>query len=444
MNAKKLQKTIYVAFFVSVSAQIHFDFLTEGFIVALSSVVMAIFIYCYEDLTPGYIICLSGIFAPLIRLASEVVTGQALVHASFIVLPDMIFFFAYAAIYTLIYRFLIRAPKSIRNFPYAIFFSDFLANMTEMGFRSILTEQNLYSLRIVAYLILIALCRTAIIMMVIVAIDAYGNLLVGQERDAEYRRLLTQASTVIGELRVMNKNVAEVEAVMKQAYDLYYQIKDQDIPEDVTQEILSIAKNTHEIKGDYRNVLDVLNQGFLGELKNEQLRMSEIIFLERENVLAMARNNGWRVEILRRVKTDFPVTKTFQMMSVIRNLLTNAAEAIGEGPGRITVTVDGIKNEDDPFGGFREYIIIVQDNGPGIRPEDIENLFMEGYSTKFDPQTGNIQRGLGLCLVKDYAENEFGGTLSVRSTVGESTEFEIRVPAEVSNAKSSTAEGGTI
>ena len=100
--------------------------------------------------------------------------------------------------------------------------------------------------------------------------------------------------------------------------------------------MLSIAKNTHEIKGDYRNVLDVLNDVFLGELKNERLRMSEIISLERSNVQAMIKKNECDVEISTRMRSDFLVPKTFQIMSVMRNLLTNAAEAIGKGPGVTT------------------------------------------------------------------------------------------------------------
>lgn len=194
--------------------------------------------------------------------------------------------------------------------------------------------------------------------------------------------------------------------------------------------MLSIAKNTHEIKGDYRNVLDVLNDVFLGELKNERLRMSEIISLERSNVQAMIKKNECDVEISTRMRSDFLVPKTFQIMSVMRNLLTNAAEAIGKGPGVITVTVSEEKDADDPYGAVREYRIAVRDSGPGISKEAMNDVFMEGYSTKFDSKTGNIQRGLGLSLVKDYIENDFGGSISIESEPGAFTEFRICIPAD--------------
>ena len=65
MNREKILKTISVALFVSMAALIRFNFITEGFIVAMSVLIMGIFIYCYEDLSPMYIAALSGIFSPL-------------------------------------------------------------------------------------------------------------------------------------------------------------------------------------------------------------------------------------------------------------------------------------------------------------------------------------------------------------------------------------------
>ena len=132
MNPKKIKKTIIVASFVSVSAQFHFNFFIEGFIVAMSVVVMALFVFCYEDLSPTYIICLSGIFSPLLRIISDVISGDTLKNVLLLVLPDSVFFFSYAIFYYLIYKFVIRAPKSTKNFYYVIFFCDILSNVLEI------------------------------------------------------------------------------------------------------------------------------------------------------------------------------------------------------------------------------------------------------------------------------------------------------------------------
>ena len=69
------------------------------------------------------------------------------------------------------------------------------------------------------------------------------------------------------------------------------------------------------------------------------------------------------------------------------------------------------------------YLLLVRDNGPGIRGEDMETIFFDGYSTKFDARTGNVQRGVGLTVVKDYVENYFHGSIRVESEVGRFTQF---------------------
>ena len=70
----------------------------------------------------------------------------------------------------------------------------------------------------------------------------------------------------------------------------------------------------------------------------------------------------------------------------------------------------------------------VRDNGPGIDADDLETVFFEGYSTKFNPETGNVQRGLGLALIKDYVENLFHGEIHANSEKGRYTEFVISIP----------------
>ncbi len=429
MDSKKIKQTIMVAFFVSLSAQLHFDFFAEGFIVALSSVVMAIFIYCYVDLSPTYIIILSGIFSPLFRLIVEYIGSGNLTHTLYRVFPDMVFFFCYAAVFSLIYKFIFKAPKNMRNFPIAVFFCDMLSNNVELLVRSLMSKTILISADNCMLLALIAFMRTAIIMTVIFAIEAYGNFLIDKERDEEYKRLLTQASAVEGEMRVMSKNVREVESVMKKAYDLYNYSKDENYPKEISDRLLEIAKETHEIKGDYQNVLGVLNNTFLGNVKDEKLSLSEIIHLERGNVLAMAKKHGYKVQINTKIAYDCKVKETFKLMSVIRNLMTNACEAIGEDQGKIVISVTPVYEDPKALKVQPDALDIrIKDDGPGIPKDEIENIFLEGYSTKFNSETGNIERGLGLCLVKDYVENDFGGSLEIDSEVGKYTEFALLLP----------------
>jgi signal transduction histidine kinase len=103
---------------------------------------------------------------------------------------------------------------------------------------------------------------------------------------------------------------------------------------------------------------------------------------------------------------------------VLTNLLSNAIDANREEARpnaeiRVTVQEDG-----------DTLAIRVEDQGPGIPPEDITRIFDEFFSTKpFGEGTG-----LGLSIARDLISNFFNGTIAVESTLGKSAIFIVRVP----------------
>ena len=102
------------------------------------------------------------------------------------------------------------------------------------------------------------------------------------------------------------------------------------------------------------------------------------------------------------------------LRSVFTNLIINGMQAIdGEG-GSLLINISA---ED----GGRNARVEVTDTGRGIAPEDISKVFEPYFSTK---DTGT---GLGLAIVKK-AVDDHGGTISVRSKLGEGTTFVITLP----------------
>jgi signal transduction histidine kinase len=100
-----------------------------------------------------------------------------------------------------------------------------------------------------------------------------------------------------------------------------------------------------------------------------------------------------------------------QIHQVLLNLLLNAIQAI-EGKGVITVEV-GQQNE--------HAVVIVTDNGRGISPEHLPNIFRPFYTTK-----GNVT-GLGLSLARRIVEQHHG-RLEVGSIVGKGTKIVVFLP----------------
>lgn len=102
---------------------------------------------------------------------------------------------------------------------------------------------------------------------------------------------------------------------------------------------------------------------------------------------------------------------------VIENLSKNAVDAMGGGPGTITLHVEEAPGK---------AIIEVSDTGKGIRKKDISNVFRPGFTTK------KRGWGLGLSLAKRIVEEYHKGKIFVKSSeVGKGTTFRIELKRDV-------------
>jgi PAS domain S-box-containing protein len=105
-----------------------------------------------------------------------------------------------------------------------------------------------------------------------------------------------------------------------------------------------------------------------------------------------------------------------RLVEVMLNLIDNAAKFMGDQPSpRIEIGQRGFLN-DMP-------ILYVKDNGIGIAPEFLENIF--GLFNKLDARTEGT--GVGLALVKRIVEFH-GGRIWVESETGKGTTFLFSLP----------------
>ena len=106
-------------------------------------------------------------------------------------------------------------------------------------------------------------------------------------------------------------------------------------------------------------------------------------------------------------------TKISQLVS---NLLVNALEALPDRPRDENVIHIRLRLED------RFVVMEVEDNGRGIAPKILDQVFDAFFTTKF-----NGGAGLGLSITRRIIE-EVGGDISVTSEEGKGTCFTIRLP----------------
>jgi PAS domain S-box-containing protein len=120
-----------------------------------------------------------------------------------------------------------------------------------------------------------------------------------------------------------------------------------------------------------------------------------------------------------------------QLRQVVMNLITNASDALGDAPGRISlrtsvrVPTEAERNTlvgGTSLPGGRYVCIEVSDTGAGMSPDTLSRIFDPFFTTK---KTGH---GLGLAATLGIIRSHRGG-ISLQSTEGQGTSICIYLPA---------------
>ncbi|WP_413999784.1 sensor histidine kinase [Flavobacterium sp. W1B] len=103
-----------------------------------------------------------------------------------------------------------------------------------------------------------------------------------------------------------------------------------------------------------------------------------------------------------------------QLIRIITNLVKNAIQSIPEQQENKSVFVS-VKKESN------NVLIMVKDNGIGIKPQDIDRIFEPKFTTK------NSGMGLGLGIIKNIIEN-YKGTITFDTEFEKGTQFTVSLP----------------
>jgi signal transduction histidine kinase len=137
-----------------------------------------------------------------------------------------------------------------------------------------------------------------------------------------------------------------------------------------------------------------------------------------DSTLAIARHELKHHAVKKNYGDIPPITcSPSQINQVFLNLVNNAAQALGPGPGEIRITT---RRE-----GTGHVAVEVADNGKGIPPEVLPKIFDPFFTTK---EVGK-GTGLGLSIVYKIVE-QHGGSISVDSSVGVGTRFTVVLPLQ--------------
>jgi len=113
-----------------------------------------------------------------------------------------------------------------------------------------------------------------------------------------------------------------------------------------------------------------------------------------------------------------------QFRELCEQIILNAAEATGK-TGKVVIRTEAVSLLDktgESTGNAQWVRISFEDNGRGMPPEVLSQIFDPFYTTHFPG------RGLGLAAVRGVVEAH-NGTISVRSEPGKGTRFDVLLPA---------------
>ena len=413
LHMTALQRRFAVGICVMMTGQIYLALWAEGFRVSLAVVLYPLLLLTLmrESHRPDTGV-VTGVCVALFRVLLDVIGGMEVLAAVLLEIPGGLFYFFYECILCLLVRD--RRSASGVGLWGALVLCDFGANLLNLALSSRLAFHQTELL----VLAVLGLGRATLVWLILLLGRGYRTLLLHQEHEERYHRLFLVTAELKSELYFLRKNAEDIEAVMSNAYRLYETMPEDE--EDCKTLALSVARDVHEVKKDNLRIIRGLEQVVTESYDSESMSLGDLIHILERSTRQLLGEQRADIRLECRADKNVMVREHYQILSVVKNLVTNAMEAIQSDSGRGTVTVE-CHAEGETL------VLTVGDDGPGISARGMKHLFQVGYSTKFDPGTGNINRGVGLPAVRHIVES-LEGTIEVSSEVGKGTCFRVVFP----------------
>jgi len=420
---KDWKRYFLIAGILALASELYWNAFVPGFRISSAVILLPILLMTLGKNLSSFITCTVTGFVILIFRSIWGGSGIAEIpNMLLLLLPNAVFYICYGIVFSIIIPN--KHTCSYRMMLTGLFLSDFLSNVMELCiFES--NHAHAFSFYNLGILALIALFRSLLAGLFLLAESQYRALLKSEEHENRYRRLFLMTTALKNEIYFMKKNSDEIESVMGNAYKLYEKLSDmEDIPEDMKRMSLAIARDVHEIKKDYIRIIQGIEAEITEEFDEKRMNFQDLMNILEATTYHLLEHRMAHIQLDFQCKDNFVTTEHYELMAILKNIVNNAIEAI-EGTGKRGVR-GTIRLTERLVDGCYEFQIT--DDGPGISPRHLPNIFKMGYSTKFDYKTGNIYRGVGLYGVKGTVEEKFGGTIAVESEYGKGTTFTIRIP----------------
>jgi signal transduction histidine kinase len=189
-----------------------------------------------------------------------------------------------------------------------------------------------------------------------------------------------------------------------------------DLPQAASDYVGAILESVERLSKLINDVLDLTQGDTKGVvLERERVDIAGLCRMAAETLRPRAEEKGQKLDLALEPSSGSVIGDARRLRESVEHILRNAVAYTDEG-GLIWLKASG----DD-----EQATIVIVDNGPGIAPEQQEEVFARFHRS--NAARGEAALGLGLPLTRQFIEAH-GGTVALESALGKGTSVTITIP----------------
>ena len=419
----KIKKMLMVGLFTALMGQVNFYPFGTDFRITLGVVMFTFLLLYFHSVPIVATSIITGISVLLIRVGLDVFT-----HA--ISLDLALYKHTPALMYYISYGIIIERAGFRKLFEKPIYFivalstADIMSNFIELMIRN---QSNIKSFdEIFSTIMLAAIIRSNLVLALFWIIKYYSLFITKEEHQKRYKELLLLTAKLKSEVFFLKKSMQDIEGAMVKSYSIYNTIKeseplDEEELKGIMADSLNLSIDIHEIKKDYNRIVISMEKLMPASDIHKTMKMSEIFETINDIFTRYIEVINKDIKLTFEIRKDFKTSEYFLIMSILNNLIQNSIEACYRSDSYVQVSCY-----------IQQYMVVfkISDNGKGIKEKERELIFEPGFTTKFNPETGQISTGLGLTHIKLLTEH-LKGSISLNSEIENMTEFRLQIPENI-------------
>ena len=245
---KSWRRTLAIGFIIAITSQLYWNVFVNNFRVSASVILLPVLIMTVGSQIHTMTICtVTSIIVFLFRIVIYYLQGMPSEMLVQLAMPGAFFYIVYGMMFKLQIRN--KHIANLENVIAAAFFCDLCSNIFENFLAALLKNNAMPGPDIIQKLFMIAAVRTLFVALALIGEQQYRLLLTKADHESRYQRLFLMTTGLKTEIYLMHKNTEEIERVMSNAYKLYEQILEKDLPREMLQ-VLSDAQDLPVLDAD--------------------------------------------------------------------------------------------------------------------------------------------------------------------------------------------------